>query len=125
MINKVPLLILFVLITKGVWGQQAYPVTDTQPVLINGFNVGYAIKSTEVKAVGDKGNFSRYAIKFYVTNTTNQPFIIPYRDGPNHPGNVSSLLAKFNILNATGARLTMADEKFTEIAGERVTLRRF
>ena len=104
--NKALLFILFVLMANGICAQQAYPVTDTQPVLINGFNIGYAIKSTEVKAVGDKGNFSRYAIKFYVTNTTNQPFIIPYRDGPNHPGNVSALLAKFNILNATGARLT-------------------
>jgi len=74
-------------------------------VVISGLEIGYTIKSQEVKTVGDKGDFSRYAIRFYVTNTTNQPLIIPYRDG-NRPGNVSDLLVRFDIPNATGARLT-------------------
>ena len=86
--------------------QQVYPVSDTVPVMVNGLQIGYHIKSTEVKAVGDKGNFSRYSIKFFVTNTTNAPLIIPFGQGPNPSAHVSDLLVRFNILNATGARFT-------------------
>jgi hypothetical protein len=104
--HKLRLLILFALIINKSWGQQSYPVTDTQPVLINGLNAGYTIKSAEVKTVGNKGDFSRYSIRFYATNTANTAIIIPYRDRWNHSGNVSDVLVRFNILNATGARLT-------------------
>jgi hypothetical protein len=104
--NRLRLLTLFILIVNNLWAQQTYPVTDTLPLLINGLNIGYHIKSTEVKAVKDKGNFSRYAIRFYVTNTANTAIIIPYREGWNQPGNEFDLLAKFDILNATGARFT-------------------
>lgn len=106
MTKKLLLFIVFDFVAIRIWAQPAFPVTDKQPVVISGLEIGYTIKSQEVKAVGDKGDFSRYAIKFYVTNTTNQSLIIPYKDGWNHPGNVSSLLVRFDILNATGARLT-------------------
>ena len=99
-------LILFLLVINKSWAQQAYPVTDTQPLQMNGLEIGYIIKSQEVKTVGDKGDFSRYAVKFYVTNTTNWAKIIFYRDGPDILGNVSAQLVRFNCLNATGARFT-------------------
>jgi hypothetical protein len=99
-------LIFFVFIINRSWSQQAVPVTDTQPVVINGLNIGYNIKSTEVKKVGDKGDFSRYAIRFYVTNVDNFPKIIHYRPGYPHGEGISARLVQFNILNATGARLT-------------------
>jgi hypothetical protein len=104
--KKLLLLMLFALIISRSWAQQTYPVTDSMPVMVNGLQIGYHIKSQEVKAVGNKGNFSRYAISFYVTNTANVPIIIPYQEGWNRPGSTFSLLARFNILNATGARLT-------------------
>ncbi len=97
---------LFALIISRSWAQQTYPVTDSTPLLINGLQIGYHIKSQEIKAVSNKGDFSRYSISFYVTNTANVPLIIPYRDGWNRPGNTFDLLVKFLILNATGARLT-------------------
>jgi hypothetical protein len=103
---KVQLIALFLFVINKSSAQQTFPVTDTQPVLINKLSIGYAIKSTEVKAVGDKGNFSRYSIRFFVTNTTNAPLVIPYSQGPNPSANVSDLLVRFNILNATGARFT-------------------
>jgi hypothetical protein len=99
-------LILFLFTVNRSWSQQAIPVTDTQPVVINGLNIGYNIKSQEVKKVGDKGDFSRYAIRFYVTNVDNFPKVIHYRPGHENPDGVSDQLVLFNILNATGARLT-------------------
>ena len=103
---------IFHLISTGmlmccsVFAQQTFPVTDSQPAVADGLEMGYTIKSTEVKAVGDKGNFSRYSVSFYVRNTTNQGKIMLYKQGWNVLGNVSDQLAQFNCLNATGARLT-------------------
>ena len=90
----------------SVFAQQTFPVTDSQPAVADGLEMGYTIKSTEVKAVGDKGNFSRYSVSFYVRNTTNQGKIMLYKQGWNVLGNVSDQLAQFKCLNATGARLT-------------------
>jgi hypothetical protein len=104
--NALQFLILFLLIAGKSWAQQAYPVTEAAPVQLNGLQIGYHIKSQEVKAVSNKGDFSRYSISFYVTNTVNQPLIIPYRNGWNQPGNTFDLLVRFDVLNATGARLT-------------------
>jgi len=104
--NKLTLLIFLLVVGHFLKAQQAFPVTDTQPVTINGLTIGYNIKSTEVKTVSGRGDFSRYAISFYVYNIDNTPKIIRIGDGYNQPGNVSAVLAQFNILNATGYRLT-------------------
>jgi hypothetical protein len=76
------------------------------PVTVNGLTMGYTIKSEEEKEVGNKGNFSRYSIRFYITNTTQEAKIMLYKDGWNLFGNTSDKLVQFNCLNATGARLT-------------------
>ncbi len=86
--------------------QTPQPVTDSLPITINGLTMSYRIKSAEEKEVGSKGNFSRYSIKFSVTNSTPEAKIILYKEGWNVLGNVSDQLAQFNCLNATGARLT-------------------
>jgi len=86
--------------------QQTYTVTADQPALVNGLQMGFTIKSQEVKKVGDKGDFSRYSVRFYVTNTLGESKIILYKQGLNLLNNVSDQLAQFNCLNATGARLT-------------------
>ena len=100
--------ILFILVlqTGSVLAQSVYPVTEPAPVNVNGLTIGYTIKSEEEKEVGNKGNFSRFAVKFYVTNATQESKIMLYKDGFNLLGNVSDQLAQFNCLNATGARLT-------------------
>ena len=99
-------LFFITIVTKSAWAQQAYPITDAQPLLINGLQIGYQIKSQEVKKVGDKGDFSRYAVTFYVTNTMSEPKVILFREGWQNGGNASPQVARFNVLNATGARLT-------------------
>jgi hypothetical protein len=91
----------------GLLAQPAtFSVTDKQPTMVDGLELGYVIKSTEVKAVSNKGDFSRYSVSFYVRNTTNQGKIMLYKQGWNVLNNVSDQLAQFNCLNATGARLT-------------------
>ncbi|SHL98705.1 RICIN domain-containing protein [Mucilaginibacter sp. OK098] len=95
------------LIYCGLLAQPAtFPITDKQPALVDGLELGYVIKSTEVKTVSNKGDFSRYSVSFYVRNTTNQGKIMLYKQGWNVLNNVSDQLAQFNCLNATGARLT-------------------
>jgi len=83
-----------------------FNITDKQPALVDGLEMGYTIKSTEVKAVSGKGDFSRYSVSFYVRNTTPLGKIMLYKQGWNILNNVSDQLAQFNCLNATGARLT-------------------
>ncbi len=87
--------------------QTPVAITDSLPLESNGFKMGYIVLNTTEKEVGDKGNFSRYQLQFYVTNTTTEPKITWYRQGFNLPDNdPSPLLARFNCINATGARLT-------------------
>jgi len=101
------LLSMSLLVCYGVIAQPAtFSITDKQPASIDGLELGYTIKSTEVKAVSNKGDFSRYSVSFYVRNTTNQGKIMLYKQGWNVLQNVSDQLAQFNCLNATGARLT-------------------
>lgn len=97
---------LLCIANNQVFGQQPLVVTDSMPATQDGLSMGYTIKSVEVKEVSDKGNFSRYSIKFYVTNISNEAKIILYKDGWNVLGNVSDRLVQFNCLNATGARFT-------------------
>jgi len=97
--------IAVVTISKG-YAQQGFPVTDQQPVVIEGLSCGYKIKSLETKAVGDKGDFSRYSISFFVRNVSDRPRVLPFRPGVNGMNGVADNLVQFNCLNATGARLT-------------------
>ena len=85
----------------------SYLVTDSAPALVNGLQAGYTITGESEKEVGKKGNFSRYKIKFYITNTTNRPIMLPPGQWGGQPaGNSAPLLVRFACLNATGARLT-------------------
>ena len=98
--------LLILLLGESAMAQQGFPVTDQQPVVIEGLSCGYRIKSLETKQVSDKGNFSRYSISFFVKNVSNGPRILPYRTGPNGLPGASDNLVQFNCLNATGYRLT-------------------
>jgi hypothetical protein len=87
--------------------QPSYLVTDSAPALVNGLQAGYIITGESEKEVGKKGNFSRYKIKFYITNTTNRPIMLPAGQWGGQPaGNSTPMLVRFACLNATGARLT-------------------
>ncbi len=105
MVKKIILSLFVSTLFSAAIAQQAFPVTDSMPYEINGLRMGYSIKSVSEKEVGDKGNFSRYSIKFYVTNVSTEAKIILYSQGLTFLKD-QSLLAQFNCLNATGARFT-------------------
>lgn len=87
--------------------QQAMPVTDSAAATFDGLQAGYTITGASEKEVGKKGNFSRYKIRFYVTNTANDARLILYRPNSTVFGSgASPKLAYFKCANATGARLT-------------------
>jgi hypothetical protein len=86
--------------------QQVYDVTDTQPAEVNGITMGYHINSEEVKKVSDKGDFSRFSVKFFVTNTSPESKIILYRTGFILLNEIAPYIVQFDVLNATGARFT-------------------
>ena len=79
------------------------PITDSAPALVNGLRAGYIITGESEKEVGKKGNFSRYKLRFYITNTTGEIRVLREWANPNQSG---ALLVRFSCLNATGARLT-------------------
>lgn len=96
--------LLILLINKHCWAQESASVTETQPFVTNGLEIGYQINSTEVKTVGDKGDFNRCVVEFYVLNKRTSPQIIFYQGDGISKLSVSDELAEFQCLNATGAQ---------------------
>lgn len=68
--------------------------------------MGFHIKNEKEKEVGNQGNFSRYAVQFYVTNTTGEAKMLLRKQGFTVFNDPSPDLVRFDVLNATGARLT-------------------
>jgi hypothetical protein len=85
--------------------QYILPASDSFAVA-DGLAFGFHINSAKEKEVGDKGNFSRYNIEFAVTNTTSEAKIFLYNQGWQVLNDVSPNIIRFDITNATGARLT-------------------
>ena len=81
-------------------------VTDSMPATINGLQMGYQILTAGQKEVGNQGNFSRYSVRFFVTNINPEAKIILYKQGFNLGGGLSPEIVRFTCNNATGARLT-------------------
>ncbi len=86
---------------------KTFTVTDSTPANYNGLKAGYTIKDETEKSVGKKGDFSRFKIYFYLTNTSTEAKIM-YRnlDFRAHSGPITNNIALFKCLNATGARFT-------------------
>lgn len=85
--------------------QPAYDITDKEPAQFNGVEYGYSIRNETRKDMGSKGTFQRYELTVYVTNKsgcTKLFFPRPTTFGLQN----QDLLANFDCVNATGARLT-------------------
>jgi len=105
--TKYLLLAFCMFISTASFAQETFTVTDTEPVTAGSLKFGYNITNETQKEVGNKGDFSRFSVQFYVTNTSSEAKILLYRTGFNLFGSdVSPTLVQFNCLNATGARLT-------------------
>jgi ricin-type beta-trefoil lectin protein len=104
---KKTLVIAFLFLQKFVSGQQVLPVTDSMPAIDEGLKAGYEISGASEKEVGDKGNFSRFKLRFYVINTSNQAKLILLKPTNSiFSSTVSPELVRFKCSNATGARFT-------------------
>jgi hypothetical protein len=102
------LLLLLIAAHARAFAQQdpVFAVTDSLPANYDGLKAGYTIVERSEKEVGDKGNFSRYKIKFFVTNTSSEAKIFLKKSEFLNQGGASHYLANFKCSNATGARLT-------------------
>ena len=99
--------IVAVLVQLNLYAQESLAVTEEAPVSVNGLKAGYSIASETEKEVGSKGNFSRFQVEFYVTNTGNEAKILLHKQGFTILGSgISPNLAQFKCSNATGARMT-------------------
>ncbi len=83
-------------------------VTDSLPAIFDGLKAGYTITEKSEKEVGSKGTFSRYKIKFFVTNMANEAKILVQKPGLIlfNSSSISPNVAEFRCTNATGARFT-------------------
>lgn len=85
--------------------QVTYDVTSNKPVQLNGLEYGYSVKNESTKEVSNLGTFKRYEITVYVTNKSGVTKLMPCRQTSFGVRN-QDLLAHFDCLNATGAKLT-------------------
>jgi hypothetical protein len=99
--------ILSIGVQANVMAQQAYPVGDTAALQAGGLTYGYHIVSEKEKEVGNKGDFSRFSLQFFVTNSSYDAKMLVRRQGSGLlVSNTSYNLVRFQCTNATGARLT-------------------
>ncbi len=87
-------------------GQQTFTITDSLPANYEGLKAAYSITDASEKEVGKKGNFSRYKIKFSITNTSAEAKLFLQKQGFMNGGSASDKIAQFRCENATGARFT-------------------
>ncbi len=103
--RKALILICIVIHIKST-AQQVLPVTDSLPAILDGLRAGYSITEQSEKEVGSKGNFSRYKLRFFVTNTGTEAKIFLQKSGFLNSGSAAHDIVTFKCANATGARLT-------------------
>lgn len=86
--------------------QLSYDITPKEPVSLNGLEYGYSVRSEGKKDIANKGGtFNRYEITVYVTNKSgNTKMLLPRHTKIGFKN--QDVLANFDCLNATGARLT-------------------
>ena len=85
--------------------QILYDVTSNRPVQVNGLEYGYSVRNESTREVINLGTFKRYEITVYVTNKSGVTKLMPCRQTSFGVRN-QDLLAHFDCLNATGAKLT-------------------
>ena len=85
--------------------QSVYDLALGEPTNLNGVEYGYSIYNECQKEVTNVGTFRRYELVVYVANKTGGPLLFPTRQTSFGVKN-QDLLAHFDCLNATAAKLT-------------------
>jgi hypothetical protein len=88
--------------------QLSRTITEEEPFESDGIEYGYAIRNASTRQAG-KQDFARFEVTLYATNKSDCSRVIFFGQGHNLPENENELrfLAKFDCVNATGARLTV------------------
>lgn len=98
--------------------QSTVNLTENTPVTNNGLEYGYTIKNESNKSVKGE-DFDRYVVELYVTNKSGCQKIIPLQfDKEGKIDDDKNTIAEFNVINATGKRLT---SKKGKIAAKKIT----
>lgn len=99
------LVLLFIAFSSFVKAQQSKIVTEDTPLVSDGIEYGYSIKNVSTKEVSNS-NFSRYEVTLYATNKGECSRVVLFGQSLTENEFEMKLLAKFDCINATGARLT-------------------
>lgn len=103
------LLMLSFITTKSY--SQILKITDSIPVTINCIEYGYILKNEQQKSIKSDA-FARFEVTLYATNKCTCTKL--YVDRPSTGfGESPNLLARFDITNANGKRLTSKNGKLT------------
>ncbi|MVM30036.1 ABC transporter permease [Spirosoma sp. HMF4905] len=99
------LLVLGVGLVFPAIAQQSYELKSNQPTLINGIEYGYTIRNESKKEVSNMGTVKRYELTVYATNKSGENKLFSPRQ-TSFGVKDQDLLARFDCINATGAKLT-------------------
>lgn len=100
-------LLLFIMIAASSYAkaQQSKTITEEAPLAADAIEYGYSIKNVSTKEVSDK-EFSRYEVTLYVTNKSECSRVVLLEQSLSQLFSDARVLAKYDCINATGARLT-------------------
>ena len=99
------LIVMSVCLAFAAQAQPSYDIADKEPTQFNGIEYGYSIRNESTKDIGSKGAFKRYEVTVYVTNKSGCTKLFFPRQ-TTFGLQDQDLLANFDCVNATGARLT-------------------
>lgn len=99
------LLVLNVVLAFSSAAQSVFEIAGSQPVQVNGIEYGYTVRNECKKDFINLGTFKRYELEVYVTNKSGSPKQFSPRQ-TSFGVRDQDLLAHFDCLNATGAKLT-------------------
>jgi hypothetical protein len=87
--------------------QPAIAITEEKPFIDDGIEYGFSIRNVSIREVNNK-NFSRYAVALYATNKSECSRVILFSGNLGREDNDIRMkeLARFDCVNATGAKLT-------------------
>ncbi len=85
--------------------QQSQAVSQDSPYVSDGIEYGYSIKNVSTREVSNK-EFSRYEVTLYATNKSECSRVVLFGQSLAQNEFEMRVLAKFDCINATCARLT-------------------
>ncbi|GAB4052709.1 ABC transporter permease [Spirosoma litoris] len=99
------LILLGVALVFPTFAQQSYEIKINQPAQVNGIEYGYTIRTECKREINNLGTFKRYELTVYATNKSGNTKVFSPRQ-TSFGVRDQDLLARFDCINATGAKLT-------------------